>query len=341
MAVLKIRDNNGNVTEIPALKGNNGKSPYIKNGTWWTYNDETGQWEDTGVSASGEIELTKHAVETVLTGTIDSHNHDNRYVQDTTTDNKSYVRKNKQWEELSIPEVTVDSVLSNTSTNPIQNKVVYEAVLSKVDKVTGKQLSTNDYTTSEKNKLSGIETGAQVNVKPNWSAASGTAAEILNKPTIPSKVSQLTNDSKFISDAAADSKQYVRKNNAWEEVTIPEITVDDSLSATSINPIQNKAVTTALDGKVDKVTGKVLSSNDYTTEEKTKLSGIATGAQKNVQADWNATSGDAFIKNKPTIPSAVTVDATLSATSVNPVQNKVITNALDSKVDAVAGKGSL
>ena len=40
----------------------------------------------------------------------------------------------------------------------------------------------------------------------------------------------------------------------------------------------------------------------YTTAEKTKVSGIEAGAQKNVQSDWNATSGDAFIKNKPAIP---------------------------------------
>lgn len=37
----------------------------------------------------------------------------------------------------------------------------------------------------------------------------------------------------------------------------------------------------ALDNKVSKVTGKGLSTNDYTTAEKTKLSGIAEGAQKN------------------------------------------------------------
>ena len=56
---------------------------------------------------------------------------------------------------------------------------------------------------------------------------------------------------------------------------------------------------------VAKVNGKGLSTNDYTTAEKTKLSGIAAGAEVNVQSDWNATTGDAFIKNKPTIPSKV------------------------------------
>lgn len=59
-----------------------------------------------------------------------------------------------------------------------------------------------------------------------------------------------------------------------------------------------------LDTKVDKITGKQLSTEDYTTVEKNKLSGIEAGAEVNVNADWNAISGDAQILNKPTIPSA-------------------------------------
>ena len=61
---------------------------------------------------------------------------------------------------------------------------VDNAVKDKVDKDGNKGLSTNDYTTAEKNKLSNIEAGAQVNVKPNWNATDGDAAEILNKPTL-------------------------------------------------------------------------------------------------------------------------------------------------------------
>lgn len=67
-----------------------------------------------------------------------------------------------------------------------------------VAKETGKGLSTNDFTTELKNKLDGIASGAQVNVKPDWNASAGNAAEILNKPTIPTKTSQLQNDSNFI-----------------------------------------------------------------------------------------------------------------------------------------------
>lgn len=59
-----------------------------------------------------------------------------------------------------------------------------------------------------------------------------------------------------------------------------------------------------LTGKVDKVTGKGLSSNDFTTALLDKLNGIAAGAEANVQSNWNETdtTSDAFILNKPTIP---------------------------------------
>lgn len=63
-------------------------------------------------------------------------------------------------------------------------------------------------------------------------------------------------------------------------------------------------VKTLLAGKQDAESGKGLSTNDYTTAEKNKLAGIASGAEVNVQSDWDVTdsTSDAFIKNKPTIP---------------------------------------
>lgn len=81
-----------------------------------------------------------------------------------------------------------------------------------------------------------------------------------------------------------------------------------------------------LGNKVDKVSGKGLSTNDYTTAEKTKLAGIATGANK------------------------TTVDSGLDKASTNPVQNKAvyakfqgvdseisgINSSLDAKTDEIA-----
>ena len=65
--------------------------------------------------------------------------------------------------ETGANKTTVDSSLSSSSTNPVQNKVINTALSNKVDKDGNKVLSTNDYTTTEKNKLSGIAAGAEVN----------------------------------------------------------------------------------------------------------------------------------------------------------------------------------
>lgn len=130
-----------------------------------------------------------------------------------------------------------------------------------------------------------------------------------------------------------------------------------------LNQIKSK-----LDLKVDKVSGKTLSTNDltnnlktsyddavkqkhshanktildnttasFTTEEKTKLAGIAAGAQANVQSDWNESSASAaaFIKNKPIIPSAT---SQLENDS-DYVTSGSVANALKGKVDVKEGWG--
>ena len=58
-----------------------------------------------------------------------------------------------------------------------------------------------------------------------------------------------------------------------------------------------------IDNKVDKVSGKTLSTNDFTDALKNKLDGISSNAEVNIQSDWNETnsSSDAFIKNKPSL----------------------------------------
>lgn len=75
----------------------------------------------------------------------------------------------------------------------------------------------------------------------------------------------------------------------------------------------------------------VHTDNNYTSTEKNKLAGIAAGAEVNVNADWNAASGDAQILNKPTIP---TVDQTMSDSSTNAIANSIVKGYID---DAIAG----
>ena len=100
---------------------------------------------------------------------------------------------------ITIVASDISDVYSKTEVDSIAN--------GKVDKVTGKGLSTNDYTTTEKNKLSGIASGAQVNVIETVKV-NGTALSVSNKAvdvTVPTKVSDLTNDSGFITGVTSIS----------------------------------------------------------------------------------------------------------------------------------------
>jgi len=71
----------------------------------------------------------------------------------------------------------------------------------------------------------------------------------------------------------------------------------DAIESSATGDQSNAEIKTAYEANSD--------TNAFTDAEKTKLSGIATGAEVNVQSDFNATSGDAVILNKPTIPSAL------------------------------------
>lgn len=177
-------------------------------------------------------------------------------------------------------KTVVDTAMSSTSTNPVQNKAVNSALGNKVDKVTGKGLSTNDYTTDEKTKLAGIAAGANKYTHPTSHPASmitgladvattGSYNDLSNKPTTMTPKAH---------------------THAQSDVT---------------------GLATALSGKAD--TGHTHGAASTTAngfmskEDKTKLNGIATGANK------------------------TTVDTALSASSTNPVQNKVINTALAGK----------
>jgi hypothetical protein len=88
------------------------------------------------------------------------------------------------------------------------------------------------------------------------------------------------------------------------ELNLDDGTNPHGTTASDVGAYTTTETDNLLNNKVDKVTGKGLSENDFTNTLKTKLDGIQAGAEVNVNADWNATSGDSQILNKPTIPDA-------------------------------------
>ena len=126
--------------------------------------------------------------------------------------------------------------------------------------------------------------------------------------TVPTKVSELTNDSGFITSAALP-----------EEYTLPAAT------AAALGGVKSGGdITVAADGAV--------TVNSATT---------ATSATKATQDASGRVIADTYA-TKAEIPDEITVDAALSAESTNPVQNKVVKAALDKKLENTAtGTGSL
>ena len=101
----------------------------------------------------------------------------------------------------------------------------------------------------------------------------------------------------------------------------------------------SSSVNTALNLKVDKVTGKGLSTEDYTTADQTKLAGIAAGAEVNVQADWNqtTTTADDYIKNKPTIPTSADGSETKVTAGINVTVSGAGTTSSPYEISAGSG----
>ena len=162
-----------------------------------------------------------------------SSDHGQELVEEAPKDGSQYARQNGIWSVVNIPEVDFTEV--------------YNAIDTKVDKVEGKGLSTNDYVTADKTKVTNINEVIEAATK------NITATDI---------------------SITLDKRNLVTNVVENIELNLP-------------------ASTTAL-------AGLMLPS------DKTKLNGIAAGAEVNVNADWNATEGDALILNKPTLSTVAT-----------------------------------
>lgn len=180
-------------------------------------------------------------------------------------------------------------------------KLTKSALDNKVDKVSGKGLSTNDFTDSYKNTIDGLSDVA----------SSGSYTDLTNKPDIPNSTSDLTNDSGFITSSAITGKEDAsNKVTSWNPTT------------TDAHYPSEKLVKSSLDDKVDKVSGKGLSTNDYDNTAKNKVDNLATVATSGSYND---------LSNKPTIP---TVTDTIANGNSNAVSSDAVYDALALKANS-------
>ena len=139
-----------------------------------------------------------------------------------------------------------------------------------------------------------IQGGGGSQVQADWNQTDTSEPDyIKNKPTIPDvsgKADKATTLAGYgITDAKIESGVITLGSNTITPVT------DISGKQDKIDSSHKLSADLVSDGSTNKV---------FTATEQSKLSGIAAGAEVNVQANWNESdsSSDAYIQNKPTIP---------------------------------------
>lgn len=212
--------------------------------------------------------------------------------------------------------------------------------------------TTHKFTTAtDISKLAGIEAGAEVNVQSNWNEAdSSSDAYIQNKPSIPTKTSDLTNDGADNTSTyvEADELATVATSGSYSDLinkpTIPTVndaTLTIQRNSTTVgtftaNASQGATVDITVPTKTSDLnndSGFITSASlptktsDLTNDgsdgtstyvEADELATVATSGSYNdlsnkptipaaqVNSDWNASSGVAQILNKPTLAAVAT-----------------------------------
>ena len=202
-------------------------------------------------------------------------------------------------------KTTVDSEMSSTSTNPVQNKVVksyVDGLTSSVawNSITGKP---NTYPPSIH-----THTKSQITDFPSSLPANGGNSDTVNGHTVNSNVPA---NAKFTDTTYGDATTsahglmtpaMVSKLNGIA-AGANRTTVDTSMSSTSANPVQNKVVKSYVDGR---------------TILDTSMSDTSTNAVQNK-----------VVKNY--VDSHTTLDTSMSDSSTKAVQNKVVKSYVDGK----------
>lgn len=189
----------------------------------------------------------------------------------------------------------------------------------------------NNFTTALKDKLNGIATGAEANVQSDWDVAdTASDAFIKNKPAIPTKTSDITNDSGFITSAAVPTKT-------------SDLTNDSGFITNQVNNLANYYDQTAINSMFNALsiptkTSELVNDSGFLTSipiaSASTLGGVKIGNGINIAADGTISAAVvsldwANITNKPTDVSYWTNDAGYITSADLPTKTSDLTNDSD------------
>lgn len=147
-------------------------------------------------------------------------------------------------EDIENLKTSLNSLSSSVSTN---SNSITNLLQNKVDKESGKTLSSNDFTTQEKQKLAGIADNANNYVLPS---------NVATISDIPTTLASLSDDSTHRLTTDTEKTLWNSKQNS--------LTFDNAPTANSSNPVTSDGIKTALDSKLDSTSlADVATSGNY------------------------------------------------------------------------------
>lgn len=192
----------------------------------------------------------------------------------------------------------------------------------------------DDWLDGAEDKLAGIAAGAEVNqnafstveiMKRNGTSVTSLAADSKTDTVRFTEGTNITLAASAASDNVTISTSAEVNQNAFSNVKVGSTTIVADDKTDTLELVAGSNVTLTPDATNDKVT---IAATDTTYSDAnasthglmtaahyTKLEGIETGAEVNVNADWNAASGDAQILNKPTLGAAAAKGVTTTVNS--------------------------
>lgn len=193
--------------------------------------------------------------------------------------NKDEVLKKIQDLIGTAPQVldTFKEVADALGNDPHFATTIMNLLSNKVDKVYGKQLSTEDYSTSEKQKLTSIQDNANNYIHPATHPGSIIIEDSMHR---------FTNDTDKALLEDVNNKKHEHSNKSILD-KITQILIDSWNSAVehvsdSIRHITDneRKLWNTVSNKVDAINGKILSTNDFDNNYKSKVDSIESGANK-------------------------------------------------------------
>lgn len=253
------------------------------------------------------------------------------FVSDVTWDstNKKLIKKKKtgtNGAEVSTDLVTFATVATSGSYNDLSNKPTIPTLKNVFGKVKVGSTTIEADTTQDTLEL---EAGSNVTLTPD---ATNDKVTIAATDTTYSDFTGATTSAAGTAGlvpapAATGTTSKILSNEGWRDLRLITDNTQNIVSAYSTGTIyvdiQVKSASSSQDGIM-------------TSTQASKLDGIASGAEVNVNADWNSSSGDSQILNKPTLGTASAKD-TVSSISADSNDVPTVTAVKSYVASAVTG----